>query len=580
MSDAIKAPNLRKRLKELKALEPTEAMQDLRKLLPLATAAEDFAKIGRAVNASPLDLAWGHLLGQCTLDYLAPVLAARTLTLEAPFKVEAGPYDQVLQSLAGLSGTFVVLIPWRERPTHWEQELDYWASSWTQARQAGLKILQVGFDWVSFDAQGHSSNPAQLVELLNSNLRRELPTGAFFLDLPAVSGQVGRRHFYDRRSYFWTKQPFSQLGLLHLSDHILAGIRALTTGPKKVLVVDLDNTLWGGEVGEVGWQHIGLSGPEGEAFLAFQQFLKDLSARGILLAVASKNEESVAREAFEKNSNLLLKWTDFVGHQVHWEPKSQSLVTLSESLGLGLESFVFFDDNPRERAEIAQVLPQVSVVDVSNDPCDYLDNLSRCLLFETAEITLEDRQRTESYRQEARRQEARQTVEQYLDHLEMTAEIATVGEATFQRSLQLLAKTNQFNLTTKRHGLAQLEDFLRTSGSYVKVLKLEDRFGDLGLISLLIAIPRDRALEIDTWLMSCRALQRTVEYYFFNDLVRFAAESGCTQIRGRYLPTAKNKPVSKLLEHCGFSPCEVHGWSLEVADFKPLETYVQAKVSP
>jgi FkbH-like protein len=568
-------PTFNDRLKEAIKKPRDEALGCLTRLANDAESIDQMRKLGGAIQRLTFALPQVHLLGQCTLDFLAPILAAELLRRDLPAKVVTGPYGQPLQTLTALSEGFVVLVPWSERPLDLEQELLLWRACWQQAQQAKLKLLQVGYDWVGFDAHGHSRNPALQVEKLNAALRREMPTGSFFLDLPAVSGLVGRRNFYDRRNYFWTKQPFGELGIEELARHLAAGLQALARGPKKVLVLDLDNTLWGGEVGEIGWPNLALSGPEGEAYLDFQRLIKEYQQRGVVLAIASKNDEHVAREAFKKHPELRLRWDDFAAHQIHWLPKSQSLLLLAEELNLGLDSFVFFDDNPRERAEVSSTLPQVTVIEVSPDPSDFADDLRDSLCFETLEITEDDLRRGESYRADkVRRQSAQGTVEEYLEGLEMRARIEPIGAGTLQRALQLLSKTNQFNLTTRRHGAADLMGFLDTPGAYVRGLFLEDRFGDLGFISILIALPGDGRLEIDTWLMSCRALQRTVEFHFLADLISFAQENDIPLISGVYIPTAKNSLVSDLFPRCGFRPAPDGQWWLETSGATVPRTFV------
>ena len=199
---------------------------------------------------------------------------------------------------------------------------------------------------------------------VNEALRANLPAGSFFVDLEQVAGMIGRERFYDPRRYFWTKQPFSEAGTVRLAEHIWAGIRAVTTGPKKVLVVDLDNTLWGGVVGEKGPLGIEFGdSPEGEAYRALQKYLKGLAARGIVLAVASKNNAEDAREPFEKNPDMILGLDDFAAFEAGWGPKGQALERIAQTLNLGLDSLVFLDDNPAEGEQVRQAVPEVSVVE-------------------------------------------------------------------------------------------------------------------------------------------------------------------------------------------------------------------------
>ncbi len=231
-------------------------------------------------------------------------------------------------------------------------------------------MLQVGYDWMLPGAEGYglAGEPGGIVELTraaNAALRRERPPGSYFLDLEMVSGMMGRESFYDPRRYYWTKQPFSERGTLRLAEHLWAGVRAVTTGPKKVLVLDLDNTLWGGVVGETGPLGVALGeSPDGEAYRAFQKHAKALTKRGIVLALASKNNEADGREPFEKNPEMVLGLDDIAAAEINWEPKGTTIRRLAETLSLGLDSFVFFDDNPAEREQVRQAIPEVAVAEV------------------------------------------------------------------------------------------------------------------------------------------------------------------------------------------------------------------------
>lgn len=528
------------------------------------------------------DLPQVALLGDCTLDFLAPRLGWRLLAESLPRRVLVGGYGQALQDLQSLGESVrtVVLVPWAEAPPPVEDALDYWQTAWSLLRQRSCKVVQVGYDWSQPSSLGHAVAWAAEWEQLNQALRREMPAGTFFIDLGQISGWVGRRSFYDRRSYFWTKQPFSDSGLSELARHLAAALRTLETGPKKVLVLDLDNTLWGGEVGELGWSHIELTGPHGEGYLAFQRTLKELRQRGVLLAIASKNQREVAWQALQEHPEMVLRPEDFVDAEIHWEPKSTSLVRLSERLGLGLDSFVFFDDNPREREEIRTLLPQVEVIEVSRDPVDYGADLHRSLLFETLAVTAEDRGRTELYRSEAQRRQFQGSVEDYLAQLQMEGRVVGLEPGNLSRVVQLVAKTNQFNLTTRRHASAQLQSWSDDPAVYCRALELRDRFGELGLVAVLIALPGPAGYRIDTWLMSCRVLQRTVEIFFFEHLVEFCRQQGQSALWADYVPTAKNALVADLLPRLGFVETAGEGWRLDLEQRTELPTYVMPWTLP
>jgi FkbH-like protein len=521
------------------------------------------------------------LLGQFTTSWLVPALTAVGWGRHIPLLVAEGGYDTILQDLmtrdpAEEAPGIVVLLPWNQRLLEGSggaeerigDELEFWRQAWAQvAGRLGARILQVGYDWVVPGPLGHhlagrADGPVGLVSAMNRALRQELPRGAYFLDLEQLSGTIGRNAFYDMRRYFWTKQPLSEGGCVELAHQLCAGVRALTTGPKKVLVVDLDNTLWGGVVGETGPLGIGLGeSPEGEAFRAFQKHLKGLAARGVVLAIASKNNLKDAMEPFETNPEMLLKLEDFAACEINWEPKGTTLARLAKTLNLGLDSFVFFDDNPAEREQVRQALPVVEIVEVPTDPAEYVRALQAGCWFETTGLTEEDSMRSLQYAVERQRRELEQSsgsLEDYLRSLEMIGDARPIDDADLQRVVQLLAKTNQFNLTTRRHSHEEVLALLDTPGAIGMTIRVCDRFGDHGLIGVVIGVPeagRDvPSLRIDTWLMSCRVIGRTVEQFTFLAILDRASRAGYHRIVGEYVPTAKNALVRDLYDTLGFRP--------------------------
>jgi FkbH-like protein len=515
------------------------------------------------------------ILGQCTTSWFLPTLKAIAWGHGFAVDVSEGGYDTILQDLnalsAGAAFDAVVLLPWSARLVKDSRsvvervadETAFWRQAWEMVSRHNARLIQIGYDWVVPGPLGHhlsgADGPVAAVRAMNSALREALPAGAYFLDLEQVSGAVGRAVFYDARRYYWTKQPFSEQGLQVLSEHLWAALRALTTGPKKVLVLDLDNTLWGGVVGETGPLGVALGEtPDGEAFRAFQTHLKGLARRGILLAVASKNNPADAREVFEKNQDMVLKLDDFSAFEACWEPKAVTIARMARTLELGLDSFVFFDDNPAERELIRQALPEVAVPEVSEDPALYIRNLQEGLWFEAAALTEADLQRSEQYVVERKRRDLKESftsMDDYLGSLEMRASVAPIDEADMQRVVQLIGKTNQFNLTTRRHTREDVLELLARPKAFGTTLRVRDRFGDHGLVGLLIAVPDETDpadLRIDTWLMSCRVIGRTVQEFQFNRVLASARELGYRGIVGHYIETKKNALVKSLYPDFGF----------------------------
>jgi len=527
-----------------------------------------------------------RLVGQCTTSWLANAVAALAWCDGLLLEVSEAGFDVAMQDAIELAQTdpqaqphFVCLVPWlrsfdctnaEAAQARADFEASYWRGVWEQLGATRARLIQVGYDSTNVGPAGfHLSGTcgtSALIGRLNEALRRDLPAGAYFVDLPLVAGEMGRRAFYDARRFVWTKQPFSEAGCSTLAAHIAAGTRALLTGPKKVLVLDLDNTVWGGVVGETGPLDVDLGEtPAGESFRNFQHYVKSLAARGVVLAVASKNDPADARGPFESNPGMVLRLADIAAFEASWSPKAESLERIARTLGLGLDSFVFFDDNPAEREHIRQALPQVAVVPVPAEPADYVRALEAGLWFETVRITDEDQQRVKHYQAEPQRQLLRdqtKSLEDYLASLEMAGLAGDVTGADLARVVQLLGKTNQFNLTTRRHTAEEVCRLLAVSRSIGFTLRLADRFGDYGLIAVVLATPQASSgdsdvLVIDSWLMSCRVIGRTVEHFIMDELVRRARDQGFQQLVGTYAPTGKNSLVEELYPSLGFRPLPV-----------------------
>ncbi|MDR0610614.1 MAG: HAD-IIIC family phosphatase [Planctomycetaceae bacterium] len=532
------------------------------------------------------------LLGQCTTTWLGYHLAVHGLKHGQQLAIHDTEYDTVLQSLMELpenTTDFFVLIPWNQRILKQirsteklpdeiiEQELKFWQQVWNLSLQKNGRIIQVGYDYtiagaLGFHCSAKHGGEIDTIREINSRIRQSLPNGTFFIDLETLSGIIGRKSFYNSRQYYWTKLPFSELGTTLLAERIENAINVMRTGSKKVLVLDLDNTLWGGVVGDLGAYDIELGeSPEGEGYRDFQLYCKNLSKRGILLAVATKNDEVNAKEPFEVNPNMVLKLDDIVSFQAHWRPKSESMKTIARELNLGIDSLVFFDDNPAEREEVHQNAPEVAVVEVPEDAADYIFALENSLFFETLSITTADTERTQQYLNENKRKTFENSftnLDDYLKSLEMVGKITPINDGNLQRVVQLLSKTNQFNVTTKRHDEQTIRRFLSNPQTIALTLELSDKFGEHGLIAVAIGLPhnaideqqfvnnseiiKEGDLIIDTFLMSCRVLNRTAEHFLMNEIIEQAIQKRFKRIVGEYIPTAKNNMVKNLFLTFGF----------------------------
>ncbi len=305
-----------------------------------------------------------------------------------------------------------------------------------------------------------------------------------------------------------------------------------------------------------------------------------------MLAVASKNNPSDVREVFEQNPDTILRLDDFAAFEACWDPKALSIKRISETLNLGLDSFVFFDDNPAEAELIRQALPDVEVVDVPPDPAEYVRALQAGGWFETSGLTDDDAARTAQYAVERKRRELQESftsLDDYLRSLEMWAEIRDVDEADLMRVVQLLAKTNQFNLTTRRHTREDVLGLIETPGSIATTMRMKDRFGDHGLVSVLIGVPTEDpgTIRIDTWLMSCRVIGRTAEQFFFGVFLARSKQLEYRRILGEYVPTKKNALVSELYESLGFTRLQGENGTLRyellLAEAEPPACFVSRR---
>jgi FkbH-like protein len=424
---------------------------------------------------------------------------------------------------------------------------------------------------------------------VNLELGLRAPSFLHICDLEFLANRMGGIAARDDRAWFESKQPCSANLLPALAREIVHVMTSLRRAPKKVLVLDLDNTLWGGVVADDGIEgiEIGDTSPRGEAFKAFQKYIASLKERGVLLAVASKNDHAKAAEVFEKHPEMVLRLDDFVSFKANWEPKSENIRQMAVELNLGLDSFVFVDDNPAEIEIVRQFVPETALIALGPDPAGYVAQLQDCRYFEPRNITAEDLARTRQYQSETQRQALAATVTDmgaYLESLAMVGEISDFTTLDVPRLAQLINKSNQFNLTTRRRSEADLLALMQDPAYACFSFRLEDKFGDNGLISIVIGHAAGHLMEIDTWLMSCRVLKRQVEEEALNELVRRATALGCTKLEGLYLPTAKNEMVRDFYPRMGFSLThEDEGgrkFELSLASFQPIPTKIQITHRP
>jgi FkbH-like protein len=407
----------------------------------------------------------------------------------------------------------------------------------------------------------------------------------FINDIEAIASYVGRRHWYDNR--FWNMyKTFCALEHLPLVAQNIAEIALSVRGRTvKCVVLDLDNTLWGGVIGDDGVNGISLSAHgDGESFHEFQSFLREIERRGIVLAVCSKNSPENALKPFLEHPEMVLRREDIAVFTANWENKADNIRRIRETLNIGFDSMVFLDDNPFERNLVRTLLPAVIVPELPEEPADYVRAISELNLFETTSFSAEDTKRTELYRQRAEGLEMQSSfasVEEYLQSLETEIVVNRFDPNRIGRIAQLFQRSNQFNLTTRRRSQTECEQLIVDAECYPIYAELRDRLGDHGLISIVIARHQNEELFLSDWLMSCRVLTRGVEQFLMNHCVEYAASHSFRWLTGEYRPTTKNGMVKNFYAQFGFEqlPESADGsarWRLEVASYQPATVFMRA----
>lgn len=424
------------------------------------------------------------------------------------------------------------------------------------------------------------------------NLAQEYPN-LFICDIAGIQNKFGRDFMFDSTVYVSTEMILSIDALPYVASRTLDIIASIEGKFKKCLILDLDNTVWGGVVGDDGWENIqvGHGLGIGKAFSEFQQWVKKLKKRGIIVCVCSKNDEDKAKEPFEKNPEMILKLDDISVFVANWENKADNIRTIQGILNIGFDSMVFLDDNPFERNMVRENVPGVTVPELPEDPGEYLEYLYTQNLFETASYSSADKDRTKQYQVEAQRvATAKKFTNEgdFLKSLEMVSEVSGFTCFNTPRVAQLSQRSNQFNLRTVRYTEDQITAIENDPKQKGFAFTLEDKFGDNGLIAVIILQEKDsETLFIDTWFMSCRVLKRGMENFTLNTIVGYAKTNGFKKIIGEYLPTPKNGMVAEHYTGLGFSKLEgaVHStgsgtgtqWVLDVEDYQNRECYINVK---
>jgi FkbH-like protein len=551
------------------------------------------------------------LLSDAATQQLVPLLkvlfAARGVRLE----VYEGPFDAIeLEVYAPGSGLYafapdvvVVLNAVQALKTRYYKrpgggaeflraEGERVAAVWEAIRRhTQVPVIQSNFPlpveriFGNFDHKVEGSLVA-VVSALNLHIaqRARAENHVFINDVESIASYVGRATWFDNRLWNLYK-TFCALDHLPLVARNLVDVALAVRGRAvKCVVLDLDNTLWGGVIGDDGVDGIELSAHgDGESFHDFQSYLRELQRRGILLAVCSKNNPENALLPFQKHAEMVLKRDDITVFVANWENKADNIKRIRETLNIGLDSMVFLDDNPFERNLVRTVLPGVIVPELPEEPADYVPAVAALNLFEASSFSEEDLRRTELYKERAARAEIQSSfssVEDYLKSLDTEISVSRFNQRRLARIAQLFQRSNQFNLTTQRRSEAECEALITDEGAYPFYAVLKDRLGDHGLISIVVARHRPEELFLSDWLMSCRVLTRGVEQFLMNHCVAYAASIGKAVISAEYRPTAKNAMVKDFYAQFGFNKVSEDPdgrtlWRLLVAEHIPKTVFMR-----
>jgi len=472
-----------------------------------------------------------------------------------------------------------------------DDRLSFVASVCENPALAGKKIIYFNYPEIGDTVFGSYANKVETsftyqVRKLNYELMRlsQQYQNLFICDIAELQNKFGRDKLFAPNTYANTEMVLRMDVLPYVASRVMDIICAVKGQFKKCLILDLDNTVWGGVIGDDGLEGIQLGHGLGigKMFTEFQMWVKKLKQRGIIICVASKNNEDTAKEPFKKHPDMVLKLDDIAVFQANWDTKVDNIRTIQQILNIGFDSMVFLDDNPFERNIVRENIPGITVPELPEYPEDYLEYLYSLNLFETASYSNLDKDRTKQYQVEAQRVSLSKTFTNEADFLKSLNMVSTVSGFTkfnTPRVAQLSQRSNQFNLRTVRYTDADIEALANDPDVIDLSFTLEDKFGDNGLIAVVIMKPLDKeTLFVDTWFMSCRVLKRGMENFTLNTMVKSAKAKGYKKIIGEYLPTAKNGMVADHYTNLGFEKVEGSAsaqWELDINNYKDKECYIQ-----
>lgn len=454
--------------------------------------------------------------------------------------------------------------------------------------QLNTKIIYYNYTEINDSVFGNHANKYEssfLFQLRKLNYDLMLfasKTANFYLcDISSVQNQVGKTKFFQSSVYINTEMVLSIDILPEIAAKTIDIISALNGKFKKCLILDLDNILWGGIIGDDGIENIQIGGLGiGKAFTEFQYWIKKLKNRGVILAVCSKNTESVAKEPFEKHPDMVLHLEDIAVFVANWENKADNIRQIQNVINIGFDSMVFLDDNPFERNLVREQIADITIPELPEDPAEYLEFLYTLNLFETVSISNEDTERTKLYQVEVQRsiiQTQFTNVDDFLKSLNMFSVVEPFTKYNTPRVAQLSQRSNQFNLRTVRYTEADISSMSLSENFFSFTFTLVDKFGDNGMICVVILQKINANIAfIDTWFMSCRVLKRGMEHFVLNTISNFAKERGFTHLKGEYLSTPKNDMVKDHYSDLGFEK-DADYWILTLNNYESKKCYIEHK---
>jgi len=469
-------------------------------------------------------------------------------------------------------------------------EMQRYESIWNSLSKFDCAIIQNNFDYTTdrslgnldcYDIHGKTYFINKLNDEFSLNARKM--KNLYINDINYLSSYIGLRYWFDRSLWYQAKYAISMESIPELAFNISKIISSILGNSKKCLVLDLDNTCWGGVIGDDGLNriHIGTETAISESYTVFQKYVKELKDRGVTLAICSKNDFENAKEGFSHPESIL-NFDDFTSFKANWNPKHQNILDIAKSINIGVDSLVFIDDNPVERDIVLSQVPSASVPDVGSEVVEFIAHIDRNGYFEPISIADDDINRSQYYednKKRANNQATFKSYDEFLVSLDMTAEIKSFSSVYLDRITQLTNKTNQFNLTTKRYTTGEI-DTITSSDEYIKVYgKLTDKYGDNGLIAISIGRVESRTCHIDLWLMSCRVLERNMEFAMLDELVSKCKDQNVSKIIGYYYKSAKNSMTSDLYEKFGFRLIRQNNedtvWRLDVSNYANKNKFIK-----